>query len=148
MTVGLEMLNLLREERLAEGAAERGNFLLEGLRGLAARHPMIREVRGRGLLVGIEFELPAGLLAAVVPGWARQQLFSQVVAAVLLRDHGVLTQTCGLAANVLRVEPPLVISREEIQGFLAALDQVLADYPSFRSATWSAFKKTALGMEL
>jgi putrescine aminotransferase len=109
---------------------------------------MVREVRGRGLLVGIEFALPAGPLAAVVPRWARQQLFAQVVAAVLLRDHNLLTQTCGLASHVLRVEPPLVISREEIQGLLVALDQVLAEYPSFRSATWSAFKRTALGMEL
>ena len=69
-------------------------------------------------------------------------------AAVLLRDHNVLTQTCGLASNVLRFEPPLVISREEIANMLAALDQVLAEYRSFGSATWSAFKKTALGMEL
>jgi acetylornithine/succinyldiaminopimelate/putrescine aminotransferase len=148
MITGLEVLDILREERLADRAAELGDVLLDGLRGLAAKHSMVREVRGRGLLVGIEFALPAGPLAAVVPRWARQQLFAQVVAAVLLRDHNLLTQTCGLASHVLRVEPPLVISREEIQGLLVALDQVLAEYPSFRSATWSAFKRTALGMEL
>ncbi len=148
MTAGLEMLSILQEEHLADRAQEMGDLLLDGLRDLAGRHPMIREVRGRGLLVGIEFEPPSGLLAAVVPGWARQQLFAQVVAAVLLRDHGLLTQTCGLAPNVLRIEPPLVITREEIKELLRALDQVLAAYPSFGSATWSAFRKTALGMDL
>ena len=148
MVTGLETLDILQEERLADRAAELGSVLFEGLRSLAAKHPMICEVRGRGLLAGIEFTLPRGWLAAVVPAWARQQLFAQVVAAVLLRDHNVLTQTCGLASNVLRFEPPLVISREEIANMLAALDQVLAEYRSFGSATWSAFKKTALGMEL
>ena len=148
MTVGLEMLNILRKECLAGRAREMGGLLLDGLRNLADKHPVIRKVRGEGLLVGIEFEPPSGLLAAVVPRWAREQLFAQVVTAVLLRDHGLLTQTCGLAPNVLRIEPPLVITREEIQGLLDALDQVLAEYPSFRSATWSAFRKTALGMDL
>jgi hypothetical protein len=127
MITGLEVLDILKEERLADRAAELGSFLLDGLRGLAAKHPVIREVRGRGLVAGIEFALPTGLLAAVVPNWARQQLFAQVAAAVLLRDHNLLTQTCGLASHVLRVEPPLVISREEIQGFLVALDQVLTE---------------------
>ena len=148
MTVGLEVLSILQEEHLAERAAEMGRLLLDGLRNLAARHPMIREVRGCGLLVGIEFEPPTGLLAAAVPQWARRQLFAQVLAAVLLRDHGLLLQTCGLAPNVLRVEPPLVITREEIEDLLRALDQVLAAYPSFASATWSAIRKTALGMDL
>jgi acetylornithine/succinyldiaminopimelate/putrescine aminotransferase len=148
MTAGLEVLDILEQERLAERARELGGFLRSGLRELAGRHPVIREVRGQGLLVAIEFAEPSGLVAAAVPRWARRQLFAQVVAAVLLRDHGLLTQTCGLAANVLRIEPPLVITRDEIRAMLDALDQVLAAYPSFRTATWSAFRKTALGMEL
>jgi 4-aminobutyrate aminotransferase-like enzyme len=109
---------------------------------------VIREVRGQGLLAGIQFVEPSGLLATAVPRWARLQLFAQVVAAVLLRDHDLLTQTCGLAGNVLRIEPPLVICEREIQGLLDSLDQVLTAYPSFGTATWSAFRKTALGMEL
>jgi putrescine aminotransferase len=148
MTAGLAVLDILREERLAERARELGGVLLDGLRKLASRHSVIREVRGQGLLAGIEFIEPSGFLAAAVPRWARRQLFAQVVAAVLLRDHRLLTQTCGLAPNVLRIEPPLVISEQEIQDLLDALDQVLAAYPSFRMATWSAFRKTALGMEL
>lgn len=147
-TVGLEVLRILQEEQLADRAREMGKLFLDGLRDLATRHPMIREVRGRGLFLGIEFEPPSGLLAAAVPRWARQQLFAQVVAAVLLRDHAVVTQACGLAPNVLRIEPPLVIGREEMEDLLRALDQVLASYPSFGSATWSAIRKTALGMEL
>ena len=148
MTAGLEVLDILREERLAERSQTMGGLLLDGLNKLATRHPVIREVRGQGLFAGIEFAEPSGLLAAAVPRWARRQLLAQVVAAVLLRDHRLLTQTCGLAPNVLRIEPPLVISEQEIQGLLDALDRVLAVYPSFLTATWSAFRKTALGMDL
>jgi len=148
MAVGLEVLDILEDEQLAERARHSGEVLMQGLQRLAGKHRMIRAVRGQGLLAGIEFAPPAGMMAAVVPNWARQQLFAQVVAVVLLRDHGLLTQTCGLAANVLRIEPPLVVSVDEINMLLEALDWVLTAYPSFTSATWSAFRKTALGMKL
>jgi acetylornithine/succinyldiaminopimelate/putrescine aminotransferase len=148
MTAGLAVLDILRDEQLAERARKLGNFLLAGLKRLAERHAAIHEVRGQGLLAGIEFVEPSGLLAAATPRWARRQLFAQVVAAVLMRDHRLLLQTCGLAPNVLRIEPPLTVSKEEIEGLLAALDQVLTAYPSFGAAAWSAFRKTALGREL
>ncbi len=148
MAAGLETINIVEEERLADRAQELGDILLDGLRALARKHTIIRDVRGRGLLVGVEFEPVGGLLAAVVPRWARQQLFAQVIAAVLLRDHGFLTQACGLAPNVLRLEPPLVISREEIESLIRAMDAVLTAYPSPGSAVMAAFRKTILKRDL
>jgi acetylornithine/succinyldiaminopimelate/putrescine aminotransferase len=148
MAAGLETLNIVEDEHLADRACELGGVLLDGLQELARKHSVIREVRGRGLLVGVEFEPVAGLSAAVVPRWARQQLFVQVIAAVLLRDHGFLTQACGLAPAVLRLEPPLVISRDEIATLLEALDAVLTAYPSPGSAVMAAFRKTILKRDL
>lgn len=148
MATGLETLNIVEDEQLAERGRELGTVLLDGLRELAKKHSMIREVRGQGLLVGIEFEPVAGLSAAVVPRWARQQLFVQVIAAVLLRDHGFLTQACGLSPNVLRLEPPLVISREEIESVLGAIDAVLTAYPSPGSAVMAGLRKTILKRDL
>jgi acetylornithine/succinyldiaminopimelate/putrescine aminotransferase len=148
MEAGLETLRIVADEQLAARAQQQGRVLLAGLQQLATRHAVIREVRGLGLMAGVEFQPPHGLLPGLVPRWARQQLFAQVVAAVLLRDHGLLTQPCGLAPAVLRIEPPLVIAREEIEALLAALDRVLAAYPSHTAAVLAAMRKTVLGREL
>ncbi len=148
MVTGLETLRIVEEEQLPARARDLGTTLLDGLRGLAARHTIIKEVRGCGLLAGIEFHPAGGLLGAVIPRWARSQLFAQVVAAVLLRDHGFITQTCGLAPTVLRIEPPLVISANDIERLLDALDKVLTAYPSYTAAAGAAIRKTVLGREL
>ena len=148
MVTGLETLRIVEEEQLSARARELGTVLLDGLRRLATQHPIIKDVRGCGLLAGIEFHPAGGLLGAVIPRWARSQLFAQVVAAVLLRDHGFITQTCGLAPTVLRIEPPLVISANDIERLLDALDKVLTAYPSYTTATGAAIRKTVLGREL
>ena len=114
MVAGLETLSVLEDECLPARAEELGAVLLEGLRNLATRRDIIRDVRGRGLLAGIEFRAPEGLLTKAVPRWARDGLYAQVISALLLRDHGFLTQPCSLAPAVLRIEPPLVVSQEEI----------------------------------
>ncbi len=148
MTVALETLNILQEERLAERSAERGEYLLSKLQTLAGKHDIIREVRGRGLFVAVEFHPPRGTIAKIIPQWARQGIFAQVVSAILLRDHGILTQTCGLAPTTLRAEPPLVVSREEIDAFCAALDATLTAYPTYNSAAIAAVRKTVLRRKL
>jgi len=145
MTAGLEVLAVLHEEGLASRAGELGGVLLEGCRELARRQEMIRDVRGRGLLIGIEFQKPSGLLLKAVPSWAREGLYAQVVSALLLHEHGFLTQPCSLAENVLRLEPPLVVAREEIDRFLEALDQALTKCPSPNSAVFAVFRKKILG---
>ncbi len=147
-TAALEALSVLSDERLSERARELGDLLLEGLRGLAARHEAIRDVRGRGLLAGVELRPLPGLVEKGVPAWAREGLYAQVVSALLLRHHGFLTQPCSLAEGVLRVEPPLVVEKAEILGFVAALDSVLESCPSGTSAVWAAFRKRVMGRDL
>ncbi|MBI5534881.1 MAG: aspartate aminotransferase family protein [Deltaproteobacteria bacterium] len=147
MAVASEVLDVVREEGLCERASSSGALLLDRLEGLRERHKIIREVRGIGLLVGVEFE-PPGMLMKVVPKWVRDGLFSQVVCSMLLKKHGVLAQPCSLAPQVLRLEPPLVISDEEIDKVVDALDQTLKECPSHASALQSAVLKSALGKEL
>jgi ornithine--oxo-acid transaminase len=100
--VGLEALEVLLEERLPERAAELGEYLLASLRAIAS--PLIREVRGRGLLIGAELE--TRLVAA------------RTVAERLLA-HGVLT--CDTHATVIRFTPPLVVTRAEIDWAIARI---------------------------
>jgi putrescine aminotransferase len=147
-TAATETLSILEGESLPARAAETGAHLLEGLAKLAARHEIIAAVRGRGLLAGVEFREPTGLLIRGVPAWARRGLYANVISAVLLRDDGLLTQPCSLDLCVLRIEPPLTITRDEVTHLLAALDRALGDYPSHLSAAMAAMRRTILRGEL
>lgn len=140
MTAALATLESLEHEGLATAAAQRGTELLAQLQALMPRHSMVRAVRGTGLLVGIEFQPPAGFWMRLVPAWARPGLFAHVVAAELLHRHAFLTQPCSLAPGVLRCEPPLTVSPEEIQHFTAALDETLTRLASPRAAVFRAVR--------
>jgi len=106
--VGIAALDTLVEERLCERAAELGDYLLGELRALAS--PLIREIRGRGLFVGVDFDP------------ARADAYD--VALRLLR-RGVLTRDTH--GTVIRLAPPLVITRDELDDALARFRSVLAE---------------------
>jgi 2,2-dialkylglycine decarboxylase (pyruvate) len=129
---GLAVLDVIAEEGLVERARLRGDYLLAGLRELATRHEQIGDVRGRGLLVGLELvtdresrEPADGLGAAVTAECLRRGLSMNVVRA-------------GTSANCFRMAPPLSISEEEIDTALTILDEaiagVLADRPQLARA--------------
>jgi len=104
--VGLEALNVIVEERLAERAATLGAHLLAGL--AAIKSPLVRDVRGRGLLIGVEID----------PQFATAR---QVVDRLLAR--GILSKDTH--GTVVRFAPPLVIAREEIDHAVAETRRVL-----------------------
>jgi ornithine--oxo-acid transaminase len=106
--VGLEALDVLIDEDLITHSAELGDWLLAQLHALAARHPLIRAVRGRGLFAGIELD----------PTHADAHLLAEAMAA-----HGVLTKDTH--ATVLRLAPPLIITQDEQAWGLARIDEVL-----------------------
>ncbi|MCX6099614.1 MAG: aminotransferase class III-fold pyridoxal phosphate-dependent enzyme [Candidatus Bipolaricaulota bacterium] len=108
--VAKEVLAILRDERLVERSAKVGEWFLGELEALAARHDAVRQVRGRGLMLVMEFD-PDSRPSAV-----------DVHRALLGRGFLV---GCKPQANLLRFYPPLVIEEEEIRGLLAALDLLL-----------------------
>jgi ornithine--oxo-acid transaminase len=93
--VGLEALELLIEEQLPQRAAELGDYLMAQLRAIDS--PLIRDLRGRGLLIGVEIDTTR---------------ISARAACEVLLEHGILTKDTH--DTVLRFAPPLVITREEI----------------------------------
>jgi acetylornithine aminotransferase len=104
--VAAKVLDILVADRLPEHAAEMGAYALETLGALRAKHPdKIADVRGLGLLVGVE------LTSSGQDVW--RELFERRI---------VLNLTQG---NVLRIAPPLVVSREDIDAYVTALDEVL-----------------------
>lgn len=103
--VGLTTLTTLLEDRLPERAAKMGRLLMDRLQALKPTRPIIREVRGRGLLIGIEMTVPAG------------------DAIAKCREQGLLVLPAG--ENVLRLAPPLIVQETEVERALAILDSAL-----------------------
>jgi 4-aminobutyrate aminotransferase-like enzyme len=116
----LAVLAVIDDEGLTQNAAEVGGYLREGLVALRRRHPHIGDVRGEGLLLGVELvEDPQ----ARTPAAGRA---GQVTEA--MRDRGILLGTTGPAGNVLKVRPPLVFRRAHADLLLGTLDEVLAGF--------------------
>ena len=139
MAAGLATLRVLDDEGLVERAARTGERLLAGLARLKDRHEMIADVRGKGLIVGIEFRPPAGL--ALRAAWtaaeaAQKGLFAQLVVMALMRDHRILTQVGGPDVNIIKLLPPLTIGDEEVDAVVAAFDEVMTEAGRVRGRVW------------
>jgi ornithine--oxo-acid transaminase len=144
MRAGLATLRVLEEERLGERAVRMGEYLRDRLQHALSGYEMVKEVRGAGLLNGVEFTAPGKLLLRV-PFEAFMKIhpgmFGQVVVMRLFRDHGFLTQICGNNFMVLKAAPPLVVEEREIDAFAGAFQNVVELMHSS-----SAFWTEALGM--
>jgi ornithine--oxo-acid transaminase len=128
MRAGLATLDVLERERLGERAAAAGDHLRRRLREVLAPYEMVKDVRGVGLMCGIEFTAPTKLslripfeaFLKIHPG-----MFGQVLVMRLFRDHGILTQICGNNFMVLKVAPPLVIDDHQLDEFVTAVAEVV-----------------------
>ncbi len=128
MAAGLATLAVVDEEGLVENAARMGQVLQVGLGELAQRYELLREVRGRGLMIGLEFDRPQSL--RLRGSWsalhrARHGLFAQVVVGTLFQRHSVLTQVAGDHMEVIKLLPTLVIDETEVALFTDAFTEVM-----------------------
>jgi ornithine--oxo-acid transaminase len=127
MAAGLATLRELDEQMLVERSARLGALLRERTQALVESHGVVREVRGLGLMWGMEFAEPENgsfswrLLERVQGG-----LFAQLVVVPLFTKHRILSQVAGHDLPVLKGLPPLVLTEEDIEEFVAALDDVVA----------------------
>jgi acetylornithine/succinyldiaminopimelate/putrescine aminotransferase len=129
----IEALNVLYDEGLIDNAAGTGDYLLDRLRALKAKYPsIIKDVRGKGLMIGLEFHdfsqtLPMVLrpVVSVLDDKLKGSL-SGFVGALLLRDYGVLVAFTEYNRNVIRLEPPLICGTEHVDQFAEALDGLLS----------------------
>ena len=113
----LAVLAVIEDEALVANAAETGAYLRRGLAELASRHLLIGDVRGEGLLFGVEL---ADETRAPAAGHARR-------VTEAMRDRGVLISATGPAGNVLKIRPPLVFQREHADLLLQTLDDALSE---------------------
>jgi ornithine--oxo-acid transaminase len=137
MRAGLATLEVLEEERLGERATAMGVRLREMLTQRLGAYEMVREIRGIGMLTGIEFTTPKKLrLRVPFEAFARihPAMFGQVLVMHLFRDQGVLAQICGNNFMVLKVSPPLTVTESELAEFvdgIGAVVEAMHTRPSF-----------------
>lgn len=134
MRAGLATLNVLQSERLGERAIELGAQLREQLTEALLGYEMVKDIRGKGMLSGIEFAAPQRLTLRVpFEAFAKihAAMFGQILVMRLFRDSGILTQICGNNFMVLKVAPPLVATASQLAEFVAAVRRVveLAHHP-------------------
>ena len=144
MRAGLAALDVLEQEQLGPRALQLGESFRAKLRSDLAGFDMVKEVRGMGLLCGIEFVPPKKLafrtlyeaFKAIHPA-----MFGQIMVMRMFREKGMLTQICGNNFMVLKAAPPLMVTSEQLDEFVKAIREVVE-----MAQTSPAFWTEALGM--
>jgi acetylornithine/succinyldiaminopimelate/putrescine aminotransferase len=155
---GLATLRILRESPVLDHAARRASQLREGLERIARSSPVIREVRGHGLMLGLEFrELspalltnfkgfnPSGASWWLVPG--HEDLLRAIpalyVQSNLINEHAIYTQVARSNPQVLRIQPPLIVSSAQVERFLQALGATCAEWAHIGEGAEAILTKSA-----
>ncbi|GGS32776.1 aspartate aminotransferase family protein [Streptomyces griseoviridis] len=144
MAAGLAVLHVMDDERIVENARTTGDLLRSRLAALIDKYELLADVRGRGLMVGIEFGRPEAL--RLRSRWAmlqaaRKGLFAQMVVVPLLQRHRVLTQVSGDHLEVIKLIPPLIVGEREVDRFVDAFTEVMDDAHNGGGLMWD-FGKT------
>ncbi|NQU13886.1 MAG: aspartate aminotransferase family protein [Desulfobacteraceae bacterium] len=148
MAAGLATLHVLEQENLIERSDRMGKYLLKGLKELADRYELVHEIRGKGLMIGIQLGPPESL--SLKSGWKlihkmNADLFCQIITIPLLEKYDILTQVAGHGLDTVKILPPLIIDKGDADYFLDAMDKVLKDAHKFPGSAWTTIKKLGLG---
>jgi 4-aminobutyrate aminotransferase-like enzyme len=117
--VGLAVLDVIRDEKLQENALTVGNHLKAGLLKLMDKYPIIGDVRGMGLFIGIELVKDRATLDP-----AAEEAYDIIER---IKEKGILLSVDGPLHNVLKIKPPIVFDRKNADFVVAALDEVLEE---------------------
>src|SRR5690606_5430936 len=139
MTAGLATLSVLEDGKIIENAAREGEALIADLRGLMARHELIKEVRGKGCMIAIEYHEPRSLKLKMA--WKAihavdKGLFAQMIVTPLISKHRILSHVAGHNLDIVKILPPLIIGETERARFTNAMDNVLSDVTKFPGPMW------------
>ena len=146
MAAGLAVLDVIESEKVIENAAARGEQILRAFRGMAERYEFVKSVRGKGLMIGIEFGTPRSI--KLKAAWSVLEtmntgLFCQLITVPLFKEQKVLTQVAGHASHTIKLLPPLILSEEDCGWVERSFDAVIADSHRVPGAVWSLGKSLA-----
>ena len=150
MVAGIATLDVIESERLVQGAAQKGERIMKALAAMIPRYELLHDVRGKGLMIGVEFGPPKSL--TLKASWnivetASSGLFCQLIAIPLFKDHKILTQVAGHASHTIKLLPPLTITEQDCDWIINSFDAVIAASHRVPGAVWS-LGKTLVGHAL
>src|SRR5215831_3642203 len=143
MAAGIATLEVMESEKLIEAAAKRGAELRLALTRLVPGYELLKEVRGKGLMIGVEFGPPKSL--RLKASWnvletASKGLFCQLITVPLFKDHKILTQVAGHGSHTIKLLPSLTITEDDCKWIETAFDTVIANSHKVPGAIWSLGK--------
>lgn len=125
----LATIEIIQQEELCTSAGEKGNYFLTKLNSLKEKYPVLKEVRGRGLMIGLEFSHARNPLIEKMVSESNTELLQEfiggMIASELANKYRIITAYTLNNPNVIRIEPPLTISYDEIDYFLSSLESIL-----------------------
>ncbi|HLH10331.1 MAG TPA: aspartate aminotransferase family protein [Methylovirgula sp.] len=146
MAAGLATLEVIKAERLVENAARKGQRLFDFFSAFAERYELVKTVRGKGLMIGLEFGPPRSF--KLKTAWSvlesvRTGLFCQLIVIPLFKDHKVVTQVAANASHTIKLLPALTITDADCTWIERAFDSVVAEAHRVPGAVWSLGKTLA-----
>ena len=143
MAAGIATLEVLKSEKVIENAERCGNRIVSTLNAMIPRYELLKNVRGKGLMIGVEFGPPKSF--ALKASWnllesASKGLFCQLITIPLFKDHKILTQVAGHASHTVKMLPPLIITDEDCAWIEKSFDDVIAASHRVPGAVWSLGK--------
>ncbi|HEX3742790.1 MAG TPA: aspartate aminotransferase family protein [Bryobacteraceae bacterium] len=149
MAAALATLMAMEEDNVAANAARLGAKAIARLAEMGKTCPFFAEVRGKGLMFGIDFRRPEGPVK-LKAAWdalhlLNEGVFSQTVIMPLMHEHRILAQVAGYHTELIKFLPPLNIAEEDLDVFLNAMESVLAGLGNIRGSAWKTVRKLTRG---
>ena len=146
MAAGLATLEVIERENLVANAAAKGERLMAAFREMGERWEFVKTVRGKGLMIGLEFGSPKSL--KLKAAWslletANAGLFSQIITIPIFKNHKIVVQVAGHGLNVVKLLPPLTITDADCDWIESAFEDVIADAHKVPGSVWTLGKTLA-----
>jgi ornithine--oxo-acid transaminase len=149
MAAALATLTVMEEDGIVENAEALGTYAMGQLEKIKRDCPFAAEVRGKGLMFGIDFKRPENSLKLQAAWDALHALnfgvFGQMVIVPLMQEHRILAQVAGYHTDVIKFLPPLNITKQDLDWFLSAMQQVLQNTLRVPGAAWDTVMSLAKG---
>ncbi len=143
MAAGIATLDVLKNEKVIENAAARGQQVMSALSAMIPRYELLKDVRGKGLIIGVQFGPPKSL--TLKASWnlletASKGLFCQLITIPLFKEHKILSQVSGHASHTIKLLPALTINNDDCKWIETAFDSVIEASHRVPGAIWSLGK--------
>ena len=146
MAAGLATLHVIEDEKLVENSLRVGTNIINSLNALSGKYEFLKEARGKGMMIAIEFNSPKSL--KLKAAWAMLEaankgLFCQMITIPLFKEHHILTQVAGHGMNVVKLLPPLTLTQKDRDHIVNSFDQAIADTHQIPGSIWDLGKNLA-----